>query len=117
MKILIFVKHLLKALLDLEGTDGAQALERRRKVGEHRTASLKEIHEHTISVSIQTSAYLLNTVFVLLTLQRHFLTQKKVLLYTEDSFEDWFHTFYSTVFYSTFESNTKVNLLSEFVLM
>lgn len=42
MKILILVKHLLKLMLNSEGTNGAQALERGRKVGEYRTPSFKK---------------------------------------------------------------------------
>lgn len=44
VNILIFIKHLLKTLLSLECTDGAQAKEGGREVGENRTPSFKQSH-------------------------------------------------------------------------
>lgn len=52
MEILIFIEHLLKPLLDLEGADGAEALERGREVGEHWTASFEGIFTQTTWVSV-----------------------------------------------------------------
>lgn len=43
VEILIFIEHLLKPLLNLEGANGAQALERGREVGEDWTASLEGV--------------------------------------------------------------------------
>lgn len=39
---MIHIKHLLEPLLNLEGTDGAQALKRGGKVGENRTPSYRK---------------------------------------------------------------------------
>lgn len=44
VNILIFIKHFLKTLLNLECTDGAQAVESGREVGENRTPSFKKSH-------------------------------------------------------------------------
>jgi len=49
VKILKLIKHLLEPLLNPESTDGAQALEGGRKVGEDRTPSCKTCKQSTVS--------------------------------------------------------------------
>lgn len=56
VNILIFIKHLLKTLLSLECTDGAQAKEGGREVGENRTPSFRQSHR-----SHRHSTYVLHT--------------------------------------------------------
>lgn len=63
MEILIFIEHLLKPLLNLEGTDGAQALERGREVGEDWTASLGgTFTENNVAQSLEECMSLIHSV-------------------------------------------------------